>query len=98
VPDPLARAAWAADARREDHPLSTSSGSKWQEFFKVQQLAAPCQQLKLSYGCSVALPNDLDGKCTEVCMRMCCPTHPAVEPSLSHNSFKLITPAGQRDT
>jgi hypothetical protein len=60
VPDPLARAAWAADARREDHPLSTSSGSKWQEFFKVQQLAAPCPQLKLSYGCSVALPNNLD--------------------------------------
>jgi hypothetical protein len=35
--------------------------------------------------------------CTEVGMRMCCPTHPAAEP-LSDNTFKLITPAGQRDT
>ena len=26
----------------------------------MQQLAAPCPQLKLSYGCSVVLPNNLD--------------------------------------
>lgn len=34
APDPLAQAAWAVDVSQDDHPLSTSSGSKWREFFK----------------------------------------------------------------
>lgn len=40
APDPLAQAAWAVDVSQDDHPLSTSSGSKWREFFKVRATAA----------------------------------------------------------